>query len=160
MFISSADELFGPITSIRRPGHPVKHIPWTAFTIKSSDWERVNDTHAILSDANRIQHLFSYEKQPALWCAIPAFEELQTAWEEKRTTQKYNLYGDALDRALQKLGKYYSKFDQKKVYVLALGMFYLNHFCDIILTDCLVLHPYYKLAYIKMAWGGAEEERM
>jgi len=28
------------------------------------------------------------------------------------------------------------------------------------MIDCLVLHPYYKLAYIKMAWGGAEEERM
>ena len=22
----------------------------------------------------------------------------------------------------------------------------------------LVLHPYYKLAYIKLAWGGAEEQ--
>ena len=126
MFISSADELFGPITSIRRPGYPVKHIPWTAFAIKSSDWERANDTHAILSDANSIQHLFSYEYQPALWRAIPAFEELQTAWEEKHASQKYNLYKDALDRALQKLYKYYSKFDQKNVYVLALGMFYLD----------------------------------
>ena len=26
------------------------------------------------------------------------------------------------------------------------------------LAICLVLHPYYKLAYIKMAWGGAKEE--
>ena len=29
----------------------------------------------------------------------------------------------------------------------------------IMLTNCLVLHPYYKLAYVKMAWGGAEEEK-
>src|SRR6267154_1774709 len=28
------------------------------------------------------------------------------------------------------------------------------------LTNYLVLHPYYKLAYIKMAWGGAKEENM
>ena len=28
------------------------------------------------------------------------------------------------------------------------------------LINYLVLHPYYKLAYIKMAWGGAEEEKM
>jgi hypothetical protein len=97
---------------------------WAAFTIKSSDWECVNDTHIILSDANSIQHLFSYENQPALWCAIPVFEELQTAWEEKRASQNYNLYRDALDYALQKLGKYYSKFDEKKVYVLALGKFH------------------------------------
>ena len=27
-------------------------------------------------DANSIQHLFSYENKPALWRAIPAFEEL------------------------------------------------------------------------------------
>jgi hypothetical protein len=125
LFISSADELFGPITSIRQPGYPVKHIPWTAFTIKSSDWERVNDTHTILSDANSIQHLFSSEKQPALWRAIPAFEELQTAWEEKSSLQNYNLYKDALHKALQKLGKYYSKFDEKNVYVLALSKFNL-----------------------------------
>jgi hypothetical protein len=32
-------------------------------------------------------------------------------------------------------------------------------FCDIMLTNYLVLHPYYKLAYVEMAWGGAEEEK-
>jgi hypothetical protein len=30
-----------------------------------------------------------------------------------------------------------------------------RHCSDI---DILVLHPYFKLAYIKMAWGGAEEQ--
>jgi hypothetical protein len=124
LFISFANELFGPITSIRCPGYPVKHIPWATFTIKSCDWERVNDTHTILSDANSIQHLFSYENQPSLWRAIPAFEELQTAWEEKCALQNYSLYKASLDRALQKLDKYYSKFDEKYVYVLALGKFY------------------------------------
>ena len=38
----------------------------------------------------------------------------------------YNLYKDALYQALQKLGKYYSKFDEKNVYVLALGKFNLD----------------------------------
>ncbi len=80
------------------------------------------------SDANSIQHLFSYENQSTLWCAIPAFEELQTVWKEKRALQNYNLYKDALDHALQKLGKYYSKFDEKNVYVLALGKFYFGSF--------------------------------
>jgi hypothetical protein len=38
---------------------------------------------------------------------------------------------------------------------------FIRVLCDVImLTNCLVLHPYYKLAYIKMAWGGAEEEKM
>ena|SRR6266478_4195523 len=94
--------------------------------LKSSDWECVNDTRSILSDADSIQHLFSYENKPTLWRAIPAFEELQTAWEGKRALQKYDLYKDALDRALQKLGKYYSKFDEKNVYVLALGKFHFG----------------------------------
>ena len=25
---------------------------------------------------------------------------------------------------------------------------------------CLVLHPYYKLIYIEMAWGSAEEQKL
>lgn len=49
MFINTADELFGPITTIRRNGRLVKHIPWTAFTFKNADWERVNDTREIIA---------------------------------------------------------------------------------------------------------------
>ena len=39
-----------------------------------------------------------------------------------------------------KLNKYYSQFDEKLSYILA-----------------LVLHPYFKLSYIAHAWGGEEE---
>ncbi|KAG2754229.1 hypothetical protein P692DRAFT_201667915, partial [Suillus brevipes Sb2] len=84
---------------------------------------------------------FSSETQPTLWCAIPAIEELQTAWEMKLNLPKYEIYKDAIQAGLDKIGKYYRKFDDKPVYVLA-----------------LVLHPYYKLAYIKMQWGGPEEQ--
>ena len=45
-------------------------------------------------------------------------------------------------KGLAKIGKYYTKFDEKPVFILA-----------------LVLHLYYKLDYIKMAWGGPEEKR-
>ncbi|KAF9242391.1 hypothetical protein BU15DRAFT_72913 [Melanogaster broomeanus] len=125
LFVSSADELFGPITTLWCAGDPVKNIPWMAFMFKVSDWEHINDTHAIIAGANKIQHIFSHEHQATLWRAIPAFKELQTAWEAKVNTPKY-----------------YNKFDDKPIYVLA-----------------LVLHPYYKLAYIKMAWGGSEEQQ-
>ncbi|KAG1745459.1 uncharacterized protein EDB91DRAFT_1269995 [Suillus paluster] len=54
---------------------------------------------------------------------------------------KYEMYNDAIQAGLNKLSKYYKKFDDKPVYVLA-----------------LVLHPYYKLTYIKMQWGGPEEQ--
>ena len=31
---------------------------------------------------------------------------------------------------------------------------------NIIIAAYLVLHPYYKLLYIEMAWGGTEEQRL
>jgi len=121
MFVKSADELFGPITTIRRPGSPAKHIPWTAFTIGPMDWERVNTTRNIVSDANNIQQYFSSELQPTLWRAIPAIEELQTAWEVKCDDLKYALFKPAIKQGLDKVNKYYRRFDEKPVYVLALG---------------------------------------
>ncbi|KAG1771367.1 hypothetical protein EV702DRAFT_947367, partial [Suillus placidus] len=140
-FISTADELFGPITTIQRNGKLIKKIPWSTFTFKSADWERVNDTREIIADANDIQQYFSSEKQPTLWRAIPAIEELQTAWGVKYDLPKYNMYQGTIQKGLDKLGKYYKKFDDKPVYVLA-----------------LILHPYYKLAYITMQWGSPEEQ--
>lgn len=121
LFIKSADELFGPISSIRRSRKPVKHIPWTSFTISTADWERVNDVRTIISDANGIQHLFSSDGHPSLWLAIPAFEELLSAWEEKLSIGKYAVYRSAIERGIDKLKKYYYKFDSKDVYILALG---------------------------------------
>ncbi|KAF8443712.1 hypothetical protein L210DRAFT_3371946, partial [Boletus edulis BED1] len=141
-FIKSADKLFGPITTLRHPGQPVRHIPWTAFTINATDWECVNAVRIIVSNANNIQHLFSQNNHPSLWHAIPAFEDLLTTWEEKCALDKYVPYRQAIECGLDKLKKYYHKFDQKDVYILV-----------------LVLHPYYKLTYIKMAWGGLDEQR-
>ncbi|KIJ06733.1 hypothetical protein PAXINDRAFT_20068 [Paxillus involutus ATCC 200175] len=66
LFFMSADKLFGPITTLWRPGEPVKNIPWTTFTFKTSDWERINETCIIISDANRIQHIFSHQHQATL----------------------------------------------------------------------------------------------
>ena len=111
-------------------------------------------------DSNRIQQYFSAEKEPTLWQALPALEELQSAWEKKRADPKYALYKDALDDGLDKLGKYYSRLDEKPSFVLALGQ-YFTYSIQVIGSQKLgftVLHPYYKLAYIKLAWGGPEEQ--
>ena len=43
LFVHSADQLLSSITSIWCPGNPIKHIPWTAFTLDPADWEHVND---------------------------------------------------------------------------------------------------------------------
>ncbi|KAG1751591.1 uncharacterized protein EDB91DRAFT_1243837 [Suillus paluster] len=114
LFISSADELFGPITSIRCHGKVIKHIPWTAFTLRTSDW---GQTFRMLMIYNNTSPL--------------------------NDNQHYGfaLYKEAIQKGLAKIGKYYSKLDDKPVYVLA-----------------LILHPYYKLAYIAMAWGSPEEQ--
>ena len=125
LFINSADELFGLIMTIQHAGLPAKQIPWTAFSFKAADWEHINDIHTIIADANNIQQYFSHELQPTLWHAIPTFEELQTGWETKCDSPRYMLYKNAIDRGLSKISKYYSKFDEKPAYILALGTFIL-----------------------------------
>jgi hypothetical protein len=52
------------------------------FGFKAPNWEHVNDMCTLVSCANDIQQIFSHDQQPTLWHAIPAFEELQTAWEK------------------------------------------------------------------------------
>ena len=92
--MASADEMYGPITTLRRDKQPVKHIPWAAFKLVEADWKRVIDARDILGvspvnfhssrmvniqipqDSNRIQQYFSSEKEPTLWHALPALEEL------------------------------------------------------------------------------------
>jgi hypothetical protein len=81
----------------------------------------------IYKDANHIQQYFSAEKKPTLWHALPAFEWLQTAWEAKTSNEKYKLYKDALADGLKKLKKYYTRFDEKPAYILALGTSPLLH---------------------------------
>jgi hypothetical protein len=40
--------MYGPITTIRRNNHVVKHIPWSAFKLTDEDWARVVDARDIL----------------------------------------------------------------------------------------------------------------
>lgn len=47
-FVAIADELFGPITVIRKDGRIDKKIHWLAFKFSDQDWARVGDCKAIL----------------------------------------------------------------------------------------------------------------
>lgn len=47
-FVTSADEMYGPITTLRRNNRLVKHIPWSAFKMADNDWNRVVDARDIL----------------------------------------------------------------------------------------------------------------
>lgn len=48
MFISTADDIYGPMTTIRREGRIEKHIRWEAFKLSEADWARVKEARDIL----------------------------------------------------------------------------------------------------------------
>jgi hypothetical protein len=111
-------------------------------------------------DSNRILHHFSADKHPGLYRALPALEDLQSAWEAKLKEPRFKIYHEAIEDGLIKLKKYYCRFDEKPAYILGLGKFWitLRLFDSNLDAFETVLHPYFKLQYIKLAWGGAEEQ--
>ena len=38
VFLTSANEMYGPITMLCHNNHLVKHIPWTTFKLLDIDW--------------------------------------------------------------------------------------------------------------------------
>ena len=72
-------------------------------------------------DANAIQQVFSSEKVPTLWHAIPALEDLLAAWDTKKEDIKYFNYHKGLEDGIDKIRKYYCQFDNKPTCVLLLG---------------------------------------
>ena len=49
LFVTLADEMYGPITTLQHDNRLMKHIPWLAFKMVESDWMRVIDAHDILA---------------------------------------------------------------------------------------------------------------
>jgi hypothetical protein len=45
------------------------------------------------------------------------------AWEKKHDNPRFSKYCDAINDGLAKVNKYYSRFDEKPSFILALGMF-------------------------------------
>ena len=48
MFIKSADELYGPMTTICVKGKIVRRIAWMAFEFIDEDWKCIEDAQGIL----------------------------------------------------------------------------------------------------------------
>ena len=48
LFVTSADAMYGPITTLWCDNRLVKHIPWSAFKMSDQDWTRVIDVRDIL----------------------------------------------------------------------------------------------------------------
>lgn len=61
LFVSCADDLFGPITTVRRNNRLVKTINWTAFRLSEADWELVNRVSAILGVSYIVSNMHSAE---------------------------------------------------------------------------------------------------
>jgi hypothetical protein len=49
LFIASADQLYGPMMTVRSEGQVVKKISWSAFKMSNRDWARVLDVRDILA---------------------------------------------------------------------------------------------------------------
>lgn len=81
----------------------------------------VEQTYVPFQDSNSVQQYFSSERLPTLWRALPAIEQLQTAWEAKRDHLHFARYRGAINDGLAKLQKYYSRFNEKPSFILALG---------------------------------------
>ena len=54
LFIATTDQRYGPITTIRRDGKIVKHIPWMAFSMSEVDWARAKEVAEILAVSNAL----------------------------------------------------------------------------------------------------------
>jgi hypothetical protein len=128
---------FARVVASRRKYHGLRFISWKwtgrVFWIQRQSllyliiYRQCNRAQTdAKQDANRIQQIFSAEKKPTLWRVLPAIERLQTAWEAKRDEKKYAIYREALNDGLDKLRKYYTRFDEKPVYILALGTSYID----------------------------------
>ncbi len=92
-----------------------------------------------LQDTNAIQQYFSSDKRPTLWKALPAIEWLQTLWEAKAANEKYAMHKNTIQDGIAKLCKYYSRFDDKPAYILALGKQIHSFFS----LACLTIHKCY-----------------
>ena len=48
LFITQGDHLYGPITTVRQAGKPVKKIPWSAFALGPTELELLETAATIL----------------------------------------------------------------------------------------------------------------
>ena len=175
LFVASADEMYGPITTLRRNNHVVKHIPWSAFKMGEQDWTRVTDARDILGVSNCI-----FESRPRTHSSgrtligsnnISPLKSNQLSGACSLHSKNYKQRGK---RSATARDTHYTKTllttaSRRSVNIThawtksqALSLHSVTHFSlpSKICTkyEFEVLHPYYKLAYIKLAWGGPEEQ--
>lgn len=99
MFLLTADAKFGPITTLRKNGKVVKHIPWTAFRLDESDWARL----PIIIDILRVRIFFSHfpfvNQCTIVRCcsksALTIFFRMQTGFNNTFHQTEHQRYGES-----------------------------------------------------------------
>ena len=83
-----------------------------------------------------------------------------TAWEAKTKSSapRYAIFADALQAGIDKLNKYYNRFDLNPCIIVNLGTLFLMIIDLTIDLIIAALHPYFKLDWIALHWGGAREQ--
>jgi hypothetical protein len=98
--------------------------------------------------------LFSSETEPTLWRTIPYLELLQHHWETILETPKNLPVSEAVEKGLDKLGKWYKSLEQTDSYFICLGVlakFSIPHH-NLCRCQLLALHLSFKLSYCKNKW--------
>ncbi|KZV78765.1 hypothetical protein EXIGLDRAFT_598521, partial [Exidia glandulosa HHB12029] len=113
--------------------------------IQDDEWERVEIVRELFQLADEAQQMFSAERYPTLYNAMPAMLSLLAAWERRRLLPKFTDFVPALDAAITKLQKHIWKIRSAA-------------------PRTTVLHPEYKLGRMfRKFWGDLApdlEERM
>ncbi|KZV97891.1 hypothetical protein EXIGLDRAFT_810395, partial [Exidia glandulosa HHB12029] len=101
--------------------------------IGDDEWVRVERVRELFQLADEAQQMFSAERYPTLYNAMPAMLSLLAAWERRRASPKYVDFTAALDAAILKLRKHIDKIRTAAPRVSAYWV-------------SMVLHPEYKLS--------------
>jgi hypothetical protein len=167
--------MYGPITTLRRDNRLVKHIPWTAFKLSDRDWLRVIDARDIL-EVRIACSLFGY---------LELIDHRIPISSNSTSHRKHNPLSGApfpLSKSCNRLGRRsatHPSTGSTKTLSLTASKSYASIILGwtrspvsswhsvrtvAVIPRCIftkpfaVLHPYYKLAYIKVLWGGPEEQ--
>jgi hypothetical protein len=95
----------------------------------------------VYQDSNCVLHHFLADKHPTLYRALPALEDLQSAWEDKLEDSRFEIYHDMLKDGLAKIMKYYCRFDEKPAYIISLGKCSIILLYSISILKCFSTSP-------------------
>lgn len=169
--------MYGPITTLRRDNRVVKHIPWSAFKMTDADWNRVIDARDILGVHISKPLIFIWietdtwfrtriaSSSASLWRNNPLFGapfqlSKNYKWHGRRNATAPDLPSiRMLSLMVSQSWRNITHGSTRSQVSCWHSVWFCSSYFNLFLTNLFtVLHPYYKLAYIKLSWGGEEEK--